>query len=136
VEVQNGNDSSRKAMRTAVARSSAWMRGGKRRGAYTAHVAVGGGERGGKRRECGHGGRCLLKQRRGRQGRGGGPGFSATWWGKRRRGPGFGDVDRHSMDVAALGCSDSGRRRMPHGHGGRGLRTGEDGGVCDAKWRG
>jgi hypothetical protein len=54
-----------------VARSPAWMRGRKRRGACTAHVAVGW---------------VLLKRRRGRQGRGGGPGFGAAWRGKRRRG--------------------------------------------------
>jgi hypothetical protein len=41
------------AMRTAAARSPAWTRGRKRRGACDAHVAVGGGERGGKRRERG-----------------------------------------------------------------------------------
>jgi hypothetical protein len=43
-----------------------------------------------------------------------------------------GDVGRHSMNTAALGFSNSGRRCTPHGRGGRGLRTGEDGGVHDA----
>jgi hypothetical protein len=92
-----------------VARSPAWTRGEKRRGACDACVTVG-GEQGGKRRERGCGGRLLLKRRRGRQGRGGGPGCGAMWrrkWG-RERGLWFGDVDRHDIDVVALGCSDSG----------------------------
>jgi hypothetical protein len=63
-----------------MARSPTWTRGEKRRGVCIAHVAVGGGERGGKRRV--RGGWRLLKRR---QGRGGGPGFSAVWRGKRRR---------------------------------------------------
>jgi hypothetical protein len=53
----------RNAMKTAAARSPPWMRGRKKRGACIARVAVGGGERG-------RGGRCLLKWRRGRQGKG------------------------------------------------------------------
>jgi hypothetical protein len=53
----------RNAMKTAAARSPAWMRGRKKRGVCIARVAVGGGERG-------RGGRCLLKWRRGRQGKG------------------------------------------------------------------
>jgi hypothetical protein len=81
-----------------------------------ARVVVGGGERGGKRRV--RGGWRLLKRR---QGRGGGPGFSAMWRGKTEEGPGFGDVDRYGTDAAAPGCSDSGGRRTPHGHDRRGL---------------
>jgi hypothetical protein len=58
---------------TAVAQSPAWTRGGKRRGACDARVAMSGGERGGEKRvRCG--GRLILKRRRGRQGRGRGPG--------------------------------------------------------------
>jgi hypothetical protein len=59
-----------------------------KRGASIAHVAIGGGERGGGRRERGHGGRRLLKRRRGRQGRGGGRGSGATrgWENEKERG--------------------------------------------------
>jgi hypothetical protein len=134
---RDGNGFDRKAMRTAAARSPAWMRGGKRREACTAHMAMGEGERGGrKRRERGRGGRRLLKRRQGRKRRGGGLGFGAAWRGKWRRGPGFGDVDRHGMDTVAPGCSDSDGRHTPHGRGERGLRTWEDGSVHDAERRG
>jgi hypothetical protein len=37
---------------------------------------------------------------------------------------GFGDVDQHSMDAVAPDRSDSGGRRMPHGHVGRGRDRG------------
>jgi hypothetical protein len=46
-----------------------------------------------------------------------------------------GDVGRHGMDAVALGCSDSGGWCMPHGRGGRGLRTGEDSGAHDVERR-
>jgi hypothetical protein len=42
----------RNAMRTEVARSPAWTRGGKKRGACIARVVVGGGERGGKEKRA------------------------------------------------------------------------------------
>jgi hypothetical protein len=48
---------------------------------------------------------------------------------------GFGDVDRHGTDAAALGCSNSSEWCMPHRRGGRGLQTGEDGGVHDTERR-
>jgi hypothetical protein len=64
----------RNAMMTAAARSPAWTRGGKRRGACDARVAMSGGERGGGEKRVRCGGRLILKRRRGRQGRGRGPG--------------------------------------------------------------
>jgi hypothetical protein len=35
-----------------------------------------------------------------------------------------GAVDQHDTDAVAPGCSDSGGRRTPRGHGGSGMRTG------------
>jgi hypothetical protein len=48
----DGNGGGQKAMRTAAVRSPAWTRGAKRRGACTARVVVGGGERGGKEKRA------------------------------------------------------------------------------------
>jgi hypothetical protein len=55
--------------------------------------------------------------------------------GVERGGPGYGDVDRHSMDAASPGCSDSGGWCMPHGCGGhdcdRGGRRGRERRGCE-----
>jgi hypothetical protein len=100
-----------------VTRSPAWTRGRTRRGAWTARVAMGGGERGGKGKRERRGDRRFLKRRRGRQRRGGGPRFDAAWRGKRRRGPGFDDMDRHGTNAMAPGCSNSGGRACLAGAG-------------------
>jgi hypothetical protein len=60
-------------------------------------------------------------------------GSASCGGGKQRRGLGFGDMDWHNTDVVAPGCSDSSGWHKPHG---RGLQTGEDGGVRDAGIRG
>jgi hypothetical protein len=52
-----------------------------------------------------------------REKKGGGVGSVRGW---------VSDVGQHGTDAAALGCSDSGGRCMPHG---RGLSTGVDGGA-------